>query len=70
MSKQIAVIQGTGRQGVDLQLTQYAGTKEIMIQLTQGFALEIDDPGFIQLTKDDAEELIEQLQLWVNQQGE
>lgn len=67
MSTELAMIKGTGKMGSDLQVLQFAGgeIKGSMLQLTQGSGMTIDEPGFIQLTKNDAKALIMQLTRWV-----
>ena len=70
MSTEIATIKNTGREGNrDLDFTQFAGKRGISIQITQGlaspFADRNDEPGFIQLTKDEAYETIDVLMKWL-----
>ena len=69
MSRELTVIKKTGKKDTDLQVTQFYGgdKKGIMIQLTQGFGLlfgDNDEPGFIQLTRQDVKKLIKTLRKW------
>ena len=65
MSTDLLTIRNTGTEGVDLDFTQFWGGKEkgIMIQLTQGFG-GLDTPGYIQLTKEEAEKVGRELIRW------
>ncbi len=66
MSTDIATIKNSGRNKVDLEIIQYSGgPKGIMLQLTQGFGSALDEPGYIQLSKDDAEQLVVILNKWL-----
>lgn len=50
-----------------LQLTQFAGNKEtegLMIQVSQGLG-GLDKPGYIQLTRPEASQLIIDLDKWL-----
>jgi hypothetical protein len=62
MSTEIAIIPRTGTDDVPLQITQFCGPskKGIMLQLTQGTG-GMDCPGYIQLTRHDAWQLMIQL---------
>jgi hypothetical protein len=68
MSTEIIAIPETGVKGAELQITQFAGPAELgpMLQLTQGLGLFLDDPGFIQLTRQDVQALIPVLLHWLN----
>ena len=70
MSTHFTTLKNTGRSGNDLDATTFFGgiDKGQMLQLTQGvgFIMENpDEPGFIQLTKHDAERLAHVLMAWV-----
>jgi len=71
MSKELPSIKETGRNhDRDLSMTHFFGgiTSGPMIQLTQGEGNSLDkpdEPGFIQLTKDDAKRVINQLTKWL-----
>jgi hypothetical protein len=66
MSTELTIIKNTGKSRVDLQVTEFSGgSKGRMLQLTQGFGLGMDNPGFIQLTEQDAKQLLMQLMKWV-----
>ena len=69
MSTKIKTIKNTGRfNDRDMDITRFAGRNGQMIQITQGFASslnDLDEPGFIQITKQDAKELIQALkEVW------
>jgi hypothetical protein len=68
MSTEINVIRKSGSKGAQLQVTKFAGPADRgpMLQLTQGLGTAPDEPGFIQLTRQDAEELISILLSWLN----
>jgi hypothetical protein len=68
VSKEIAIIDRSGVKGAQLQITQFAGRAGggLILQLTQGWGLEPDEPGFIPLTRKDVEELIPILLQWLN----
>jgi hypothetical protein len=68
MSTEITAIPETGVKGSELKITQFAGPAELgpMLQLSQGLGLFLDDPGFIQLTRQDVEALIPILLEWLN----
>ena len=68
MSTEIGLIKNSGKDGkADLDLTVFYGgdAKGEMIQLTQGFGIDLDEPGFIQLTPRDAYQLIGRLAEWL-----
>jgi len=73
MSKKIATIKCTGKNSYDLDITRFVGPdkKGIMLQLTQGlcgykvFGKIKDEPGYIQLTKQDTYQLILELTKWL-----
>ena len=69
MSTELKTIRNTGTRGADLQITQFSGGKErgIMIQLTQGFGtiINMDEPGFISLTIEDAYKVCIELMKWI-----
>jgi len=71
MSKRITTIKRTGKnRDRDLSITQFLGSEKtgIMLQLTQGSANLLndpDEPGFIQLSKNDVKVLIDFLESWV-----
>ena len=67
MSTEIDSIPNTGRQNKELTLTSFWGGDEcgVMLQLTQGFGESPDEPGFIQLTKEDARRVVSVLRGWV-----
>ena len=68
MSTERTIIKGSGKRKVDLHVTQFSGDKKgKMLQLTQGFGLGMDNPGFIQLTKDDAKAVIRELTKWIKE---
>jgi hypothetical protein len=68
MSTELGIIDKSGTNGVQLQITQFDGPADLglMLQLTQGLGFELDDSGFIQLTRKDVEELIPVLLSWLN----
>jgi hypothetical protein len=63
----MATIPHTGKKDVELQITQFAGPIErgVMLQLTQGFGQALDEPGFIELMRGDAQRLIPILVSWL-----
>lgn len=72
MSTLMSTISLSGCKEVDLEISQFSGgNKGVMLQLTQGFAGsaigEVGDPGFIQLTKSDAKELVDVLKSWLSE---
>lgn len=68
MSKTLKTIRDTGRNKTDMTISEFYGGEKngSMMQVTQGFGRDIDEPGFIQLTKKDAEKLIETISKWIN----
>jgi len=68
MSSQIASIPNTGMTGTALQVTEFFGgsARGRMLQLTQGLGISPDTPGFVQLSRQDLEELIPILLNWLN----
>lgn len=72
MSQEITVIKNTGRGESDIYITEFAGPadKGPMLQLTQGISNLVDDldePGFIQLTRSDTFMLIAELLKWLEE---
>ena len=67
MSTEIAVVKGTGREGVDLSFTQFGGPAEkgLMMQLKQGSG-DIQTSRYIQLTRTDAMAVVVELRDWIN----
>lgn len=70
MSTEITVMHKVGPAERKIAFTQFSGGKEkgICIQLTQGIANMVNDPnepGFIQLTRDDAYNAIAILKDWL-----
>ncbi len=72
MSTTLLTIKNSGKEKVDLSITQFAGPNGVMLQLTQGFGgcssmrqLDRDEPGFVQLTVDDAEKLVKLINKWL-----
>ena len=59
MSTQINVIRESGVKGTQLQISQFSGPAPLglMLQLSQAFGLAPNEPGFVQLTRQDVEEL-------------
>lgn len=76
MSTLLKTIQKSGRDDVELTIDQFAGPNGLMLQLTQGFGGSIamaplplgeDEPGYIQLTKSDASQVVETLKGWLDE---
>ncbi len=73
MSNLRYTIKKSGRLNRDLDITEFLGSVEkgVMLQLTQGLPLlsgnNPDEPGFIQLTKNDAKQLVKQLEIWIKE---
>jgi len=69
MSTLRKTIKSTGKDGVDLDFTSFAGPEQKgeMLQITQGLGTVItpDEPGFIQLTKIDAYRLLQEVAEWL-----
>ena len=66
MSTLLTIIQKTGRDEVDLDITEFSGgkNKKLMIQLTQGVG-GFETSGFIQLTQEDAIKTISAISKWL-----
>lgn len=65
MSTELAVIKYTGKYGQDLQVVQFNGGRGIKyLQLTQGIGSK-SDPGFIQLSREDAVQLVQEIDKWL-----
>ena len=71
MSSEYSVIKQTGKKSqADLTLTTFSGGDDgAMVQLTQGFGMAHDEPGFIQLTYVDTYRVIQQLTQWLKDQS-
>lgn len=74
MTTELSTIKSTGRNKVDLSITQFMGNKELMVQITQGFGCtnlnhDGDEPGFIHLTVSDAYKVIQELSKWIKQRA-
>lgn len=69
MSTEIATIKNSGRGNDDLDVTEFWGGNKngVMLQLTQGFGVALDKPGFIQLTAKDVNALAEILNTWLKE---
>lgn len=65
MSTEIAIIEGTGKKNAHLTVTSFRGPegKGPMVQLTQGLG-GANTPGYIQLTKQDARKVVQELIDW------
>lgn len=71
MSYDIAEIKNTGKDNRILNLNGFtAPSWKPMVQLTQGFGNAPDEPGYIQLTVDDAYRVIGALAQWIKDQAE
>lgn len=82
MSKKMVTLKNTGRKKVDMDLTQFHGgaRKGMMLQITQGMGgikiierigglglrIDLDEPSFVQLTKEDARQLTKELIKWTS----
>jgi hypothetical protein len=79
MSKIIAKIENTGKGKVDMDINQFHGGSKngMMLQVTQGMGslkvikrigglrIDLDEPGFIHLTKENARDLAKVLTKWL-----
>uniref|UniRef100_A0A6M3IQM4 Uncharacterized protein n=1 Tax=viral metagenome TaxID=1070528 RepID=A0A6M3IQM4_9ZZZZ len=64
MSKELFIIRDTGRyRDLNMTVSSFYGGKKSgkMVQITQGLGLLPDEPGFIQLTMEDLECLLNKL---------
>jgi len=75
MSTLIDTLKESGRKKTDLTFTSFWGgnKNKIMLQLTQGFGCSVlctdpNEPGFVQLTIQDAKETIRILHKWLEVQ--
>ncbi len=78
--KVLCTLRGTGKtdheqNGLDLSFASFAGSQGKMVQLTQGFggaaamrSLDVDEPGYIQLTIKDAYEVLGVLAEWIKEE--
>ena len=68
MSEYLITIKESGVGGMDLKFIQFWSCGKVMLQLEQGNeGLFEGEPGYIQLSIQDAEKTIEALQFWLNQ---
>jgi len=60
------VIKNTGRKKTDMIISEfYGGEDGIMLQISQGLGMDLNEPGFIQLTKKDAKLLQKAIESWL-----
>lgn len=72
MSTEREIIENTGRKSVDLTVTEYWGGDKngVMLQLTQGLGGGEDEPGYIQLTKIDAYQMLISVSKWLQNRAD
>ena len=68
MSTELHPIKASGERN-GISVTQFKGDG-MCVQLTQGVSFNAHDPGFIQLTKAQAEETVKRLQEWLDGKAE
>lgn len=75
MSRKLKKIEHSGSENIPLKITAFFCGKKGMVQLSQ-ISIKIplsynpEKTGFIQLTKQDAKEVIKSLQNWLKERGQ